>query len=151
MIDFCHKISLTEILTASPILGKIVNKVEQLAKLNSIIHQKLDPKLGRFCRVTNCRDNILILTTSSPALGHLLRFEKIELLTTLRADPMLCHLKSIDIKVRPLPFVHESITPQCPIPKPVLSKLSSELIQNTALNIDFPALRAALLRLSTPK
>src|ERR1700722_1515422 len=95
------KHSLANILTDSPILSEIVNKVDQLAKLNRIVHQKLDPELTKYCRVANLRDGILILSTSSPATGHLLRFAKAELLSTLRIEPQWCHLKSIKIHVRP--------------------------------------------------
>jgi len=147
MIDLHNKLSLIEILATSPTLGEIVNKVEQLAKLNRIVHQKLDPKLRKHTRVANLRDGILILTTSSSAIGNLLRFEKIELLTALRADPTLCHLKAIDIKVQPdNPGLG---TEECPRLKPVLSKVSAEFIKNTALNIHSSSLRTALLRLST--
>ncbi len=149
MTDYRNKFSLTELLAVSPVLGEIVNKVEQLAKLNRIVHQKLDTKLRRYCRVANLRDNILILTTSSPALGHLLRFEKTELLTTLRTDPTLCHLKSIEIKVRPLSNQKPTIEKQPTVVRSTLSKFSAELIKNTALNIDSVSLRTALLRLST--
>lgn len=93
--------SLTNILTTSPILSQIVRKVDQLAQLNRIVHQKLDPALAKHCRVANYRDGILILTTHSSTTGHLLRFAKSELLSTLRAMPEWCHLKAIKIHVRP--------------------------------------------------
>ena len=98
-----QKHSMVEILIISPILSQIVNKVEQLAKLNRIVHQKCNPELRKHCRVANYRDGILILTTHSSAVGHLLRFEKSELLTALRSLPEWCHLKSIKIHVRPKP------------------------------------------------
>ncbi len=96
-----QKCSMADILTTSPILSQIVNKVEQLAKLNRIVHEKCDPKLRNHCRVANYRDGILILTTDSAAVAHWLRFEKSELLTALRSLPEWCHLKSIKIHVRP--------------------------------------------------
>lgn len=93
--------SMAEILRTSSILSQIVTKVEQLAKLNRIVHEKCDPELRKHCRVANYRDGILILTTPSSAAGHLLRFSKGELLTALRSVPEWCHLKSIKIHVRP--------------------------------------------------
>jgi hypothetical protein len=92
--------SLANILTTSPILSQIVRKVDQLAQLNRIVHQKLDPALKTHCRVANYRDGVLILTTNTSATGHLLRFAKGELLTALRKEPEWCHLKSIKIHVR---------------------------------------------------
>lgn len=143
-----QKNSMVEILTISPILSQIVNKVEQLAKLNRIVHQKCDPELRKHCRVANYRDGILILTTPSSAIGHLLRFSKSELLTTLRSLPEWCHLKSIKIHVRPNPPGLE-ITPEPPTQN--LRRLSPPVVQalqETALGIDFQALQQALLRLA---
>lgn len=94
--------TLVDILARSPKLAQIVNKVDQLAKLNSSILKKLDPDLSRYCRVANCRDGILILTTDNPSAGHLLRFAKMDLLDNLRQDPAFCHLKSIQTLVRPV-------------------------------------------------
>ncbi|HXH54708.1 MAG TPA: DciA family protein [Gammaproteobacteria bacterium] len=148
-----QKHSMIEILTISPILSQIVNKVEQLAKLNRIVHQKCNPELRKHCRVANYRDGILILTTHSSAVGHLLRFEKSELLTALRSLPEWCHLKSIKIHVRPNPPESEII----PIPTSetgafsfLPSQVSTEL-KKTALNINFPPLQQALLRLAGSK
>ena len=151
MIDPYNKLSLIDILTTSPTLGEIVNKVEQLAKLNRIVQQKLDPQLKKHCRVANLREGILILSTPSPAFGNLLRFEKISLLTSLRTDPSLCHLKAIEIKVQPP--THALLMPERPKHTriPTLSKVSAEFINNTALTIHSSSLRTALLRLSTIK
>lgn len=150
-----QKHSMVEILTISPILSQIVNKVEQLAKLNRIVHQKCDPELRKHCKVANYRDGILILTTHSSAVGHLLRFEKSELLTTLRKLPEWCHLKSIKIHVRPNPPGTE-ITPlaQTEPPAaavPLLAPRIAKDLKETALNINFPALQQALLRLAGSK
>lgn len=143
-----QKHSMVEILTISPILSQIVNKVEQLAKLNRIVHQKCNPELRKHCRVANYRDGILILTTHSSAVGHLLRFEKSELLTALRSLPEWCHLKSIKIHVRPNPPGSEI----APLPQaaavPLLPARIAKDLKETALNINFPPLQHALLRLA---
>ena len=141
------KLSLTEILSLSPCFGEIVNKIEQLAKLNRIVHQKLDPELAKHCRVANLRDGILILTTASPTYGHLLRFEKGELLTRLRAEPAFCHLKSIQTHVQP-PLAR-SLTTGTRLPVPSLSLVTAHLIHETALTLTLPTLQQALLRLAT--
>lgn len=144
-----QKHSMVEILTISPILSQIVHKVDQLAKLNRIVHQKCDPELAKHCRVANYRDGILVLTTNSPAMGHLLRFAKSTLLTELRSLPEWCHLKSIKIHVRPNPLDAKEISPTVnTLPKPTLPLRIAKDLKETALNISYQPLQQALLRLS---
>lgn len=144
-----QKHSMVDILTTSPILSQIVHKVDQLAKLNRIVHQKCDPELQKHCRVANYRDGILTLTTNSSAVGHLLRFAKSELLTALRALPEWCHLKSIKIHVRPNQPVSGEIAPSAKTrPLPILPPRIARDLKETALNISFSPLQEALLRLS---
>ncbi len=141
------KHTVVEIFTHSPRLGLIVNKVEQLSKLNRLVHEKLDCNLAKYCRVANVRDGILILTTSSPATGHLLRFAISDLLTALRAEPEWCHLKSIKTQVHPLqPGTNTAAKPSYP---PVtLSCSNREMVASIAQTIDNPSLQQALHRLS---
>ncbi len=140
------KISLTDILIQSPVFSEMASKVEQLSKLNYIVHQKLAPDLAKHCRVANLRDGILILTTTSPTYGHLLRFSEVDLLTELRADPRWCHLKSIKTHVRPP--IGEAKHPKDILPKPFLSVLNAAVIETTASYIAPSSLQKALLRLS---
>lgn len=144
-----QKHSLVEIITISPILSQIVHKVDQLAKLNRIVHQKCDPELRKHCRVANYRDGILILTTNSSTVGHLLRFSKSALLTALRSAPEWCHLKSIKIHVRPNPEDAREVSPTAnTLPVPTLPLCIAKDLKETALNIRYQPLQQALLRLS---
>lgn len=140
--------SLTELFTTSPILSKLVKKVDQLTKLNRTILAQLDPDLAKHCRVTSCREGILTLTTSSPVWGHTLRFSEIELLSTLRSYPEWCGLKAVRTSVQPLeaPCVEASDT--LPFPKPVLTKTSAECLKKTAESIESVMLKKALLKLA---
>lgn len=141
--------SMADILTISPILSQIVNKVDQLAKLNRIVHQNCDPELAKHCRVANYRDGILILTTYSSAAGHLLRFAKSDLLTALRKMPEWCHLKSIKIHVRPSQQDERETSPITQTtPEVRLPQRIAKDLKETALNIDYQPLQQALLRLS---
>lgn len=143
------KLSLPEILSLSPHFGTIVHKIEQLSKLNRIVHQKLDQELAKHCRVANLRDGILVLTTTSPTYGHRLRFEQGILLTLLRADPAFCHLKSIQTRVQP-PLARSLTHPSLPVfPIPVLSNQAMTTIEAVALNMPTPKLQQALLRLAS--
>jgi hypothetical protein len=138
--------TMVDILTRSPVLANIIYKVDQLAKLNRIVLKKLDSELARHCRVSNLREGILILTTSSPTTGHLLRFSEIDLLIALRTDPAFCHLKSIKTQVRPPEpdyFPSRKV-----LPKPSLSSKGAEILRTTALAIASPSLKKALLRLA---
>lgn len=146
--------SLANILNGSSAFNAILNKVGQLAKLNRIVHQHYDREITKYCRVANFRDGILVLTTPSPATGHLLRFTKSDLLSKLTQDPEWCHLKSITIHVRPeVPVTYHNY----PAPlaqmnhKPSLSGDNVETIKTTALTIDCPALQKALLKLAKTK
>jgi hypothetical protein len=140
--------SMVELLTMSPTLSQIVHQVDQLAKLNRIVHQKLDSELRNHCRVANYRQGILILTTHSSAVGHLLRFAKSELLTALRSLPEWCHLKSIKIHVRPSQLeTQKTIPPTKAHPLVTLPPHIAKDVKETALTIHFQPLQQALLRL----
>ncbi len=142
-----EKFSVNEIFTHSPLLCEIVKKVNQLSKLNRAVQQKLDPELANQCRIANYRDNILILTTPSQAVGHKLRFAASDLLTTLRTEPDWCGLRSIKIQVRPK--LMTTVTPPIPNPiRPSLSAHNAEILKSTATTIPFMPLQHALLRLS---
>jgi hypothetical protein len=140
--------STVDILTRSPILAEIVYKVDQLAKLNRIIFTRLDPELARYCRVANCRDGILVLTTHSPATGHLLRFSEMDLLSTLRADPHFCHLKSIKTHVRPS-ITQYSASVKPALPEPWLTPTGAEILRSAAKQVDCSNLKKALLKLAS--
>ena len=140
------KLSLIEVLAKSPLFGEIVNKVELLAKLNRVVLEKLDPELRGHCRVANLRDGVLILTTTSPALGHQLRFATSDLLTSLRALPEWCHLKSIKTQVRSTYYA--ALPPIPEYPARILSKSNAEIVKASAQDINTAALKEALLRLS---
>ncbi len=146
-----QKCSMLDLLTTSPILSQIVNKVEQLARLNRIVHQKCNPELRKHCKVANYRDGILILTTHSSAIAHLLRFEKSALLSALRSEPRWCHLKSIKIHVRPNPPELEIKSLSQKDVLPVLSSGVAKGLKEAAFNIHFLPLQQALLRLAESK
>jgi len=141
------KLSLSEILTTSPMLREIVDKVEQLAKLNRAVLKKLDPSLSTHCRVANLRNGILILTTTSPIWGHKLRFAKTDILTTLRSNPEWMGLKAIETEVRPAPEPVLRST-ETGLPKPHLSSIGAYYIKMAATEINSLALQKALLRLA---
>lgn len=142
------KWSFNEILSISPILREIVCKVEQLAKLNRQVLNKLEPQLAKHCRVANLKDGILILTTQSPTWGHQLRFASSDLLSALRAEPEWCGLKSIKIHVRPNEIPTLDRVGSTILSGPMLSPLGASYLQKTAETITDVRLQEALSKLS---
>jgi hypothetical protein len=140
--------TVSELFTTSPILSELMKKVEQLTKLNRTVVAQLDPELAKHCRVTNCREGILTLTTSSPAWGHTLRFSEIELLSTLRSYPEWCGLKAVRTFVRPLEVSYSSETFVSPFPEPILKSVSAEFIKKAAESVESSLLRKALIKLA---
>lgn len=139
------------ILNTSPMLQEILKKTEDLIKLNHKVQEQLEPSLKPHCRVTNWRNGILVLTTSSPAYKHLLRFREIELLSILRADPAFSGIISIQSRVNPnFNFGSEYYSKDNFISHsgPSLSLQSSAIIQATASNIASDRLKKALLKIA---
>ena len=96
-------ISFTNLLQTAPNLYKLLDKLEQLNLLNSFVVAHLEPSLAAQCRVANLRDGILILSTTSPAWKHKLRFATLDLLSALRAHPKWSSLKAIEVRIDYLP------------------------------------------------
>jgi hypothetical protein len=139
--------SFTNLLHEAPDLQKFVAKVEHLEKINQIIASKLDPNLAENCQVANLRDGILILSTTSPAWNHKLRFSTLDLLSALRSDPRLSGLKGIEIKVDYLPQTENTRAPNSKA-RPAISATSAKYIHQAAENISNERLAAALRKLA---
>lgn len=141
------KKSFKDILLGSPLLKTVLQKADEVNKLNQAVLKNLSSELIPYCRVTHINDGVLILTTPSPTWGHQLRFTTHSLLSSLRSEPQWCGLKSIKIHVRPNDEKLPVILPALPIP--VLSKTGAKHIQAIAKQIGHPGLQEALLRLSS--
>lgn len=145
--------AVNELFVRSPILSDLMKKVEQLTKLNLLVLEKLDPSLARHCRVLSCEDGTLVLSTSSPAWGHTLRFNEMNILSDLRGHPEWCGLKSIRTRVYP-PHEIESHEVQAnphtssKFPKPTLTKTGSDALHAIANRVESHRLQDALLRLA---
>ena len=92
-------ISFTSLLQTAPNRNKLLAKIELVKQLNQFIAAHLEPSLAAQCRVANLRDGILILSTTSPAWKHKLRFAALELLSSLRVNPRWSYLKSIEVRI----------------------------------------------------
>lgn len=139
--------SIAALLTTSPGLRPLVEKINELAILNRIVLKNLDPHLVPHCSVSNLRDGILILTTSSPTWGHQLRFSSMTLLNKLRENPQWAGLKSIQTVVRPEEITPSTLAEKLAFRRPSV-KAAKQVADARCLMSD-PHLSQALLKLST--
>jgi hypothetical protein len=139
--------SFTSLLLETPDLHKFVNKVEQLKQIHQLISTKLDPSLANHWQVANLREGTLVLTTSSPAWHHKLRFSAMDLLSALRADTRWSGLKAIDIRVDYLPLA-ENTSETKSRSRINISAQSAGHIQQSAQSISHKKLAEALSRLA---
>jgi len=144
-------LSFVDILNRSEALRSLLEKANRLAKLEQILFKQLDPSLASHCRLTNIRDNVLIITADTPGFGHKLRYLAPQILSFVRQNPQWSGIKSIETRVIPeSDSPHSSVT-QSILPLPSLSAESAEQIHTTALTLSAPALSEALLKLAGSK
>lgn len=138
--------SFTSLLSKDPALNKLITKIQNLEQLNQVIATKLDASLLNNCVVSNIRDGTLILSTNSPAWNHKLRFQSLDLLSSLRADPRWSGLKAIELRVDYIPLQSNSssfATKTIP-----LSPSNAKLLNDLAGNLDCKPLADAIRRLA---
>ena len=136
-----------DLLSATPELQKFVSKLQHLEQINNYLLTHLDPQLAPHCRVANLRDGALVLSTTSPAWNHKLRFAAVDILSLLRANPLWSGLKSIEVRVDYLvPKPHN--TPTNFKTASLASAQNAKLIQQTATHISNNKLSGSLKRLA---
>ena len=91
-----------EVLSDSPQLNKLINKIAYLTNLNILLRQQLPDLLAQHCTVANVRDNVLILHIDAATWGMQLRYLIPELLTKLRNKKNFAGISSIEYKIRPV-------------------------------------------------
>lgn len=95
-----HPQLLDQVFNETSFLKSIQQRAAAIAKLNYTIKGLLPAQLHPYCRVANYRNHILILETANANWLMRLRYEQMNLLSTLRAT-VLPSLASIDIKINP--------------------------------------------------
>lgn len=140
--------NLSKLFTTTPDLNKFIDKLRALEQLSRFVATHLEPSLSAQCRVANLRDGVLILSTTSPAWNHKLRFVTLDLLSVLRAQSAWCGLKSIEVRVDYLPtYEYNTITN---LNKSLsISAYNAKLIEETANGISCTKLAEALQRLAS--
>jgi len=81
-------------------LGLLVDNLNRINRLSQTLNDVLEPPLVDHCRVAHYRNNILVLAVDSSIWSNRLRFEKLNLLNTLRKNGF-AGISSIDIIVQP--------------------------------------------------
>lgn len=154
-------LTLSKLLSSTPILCELLKKVEELTKLNQVVLKQLDPKFAKHCRVQSYENGILTISTNSPAWGHTLRFAESDLLSHLRSFKEWCGLKSVRSRVVPCneidTFYQDNVSSEqsiikglAPIrPTPTITKKDAELLRLAANTVTSASLREALLKLAT--
>lgn len=122
----------------------LVKKAQTIQQIGKNLIAELDPSLRDHCTLANIQQDVATLITTSPAWATRLRYNIPQILSILRDQLGQTKLKTIRIKIVPV----TSFFPVSTIPKPVLSKNSSELILQTANSIEDENLRNVLLKLS---
>lgn len=139
--------AVTSLLRSTPDLQKFVDKLEQLEHMNRYIAAHLEPGLAENCQVANLRDGSLILSTTSPAWHHKLRFATMDLLSTLRANPLWSGLKSIEVRVDYIPLTHHDTPTNFKTPS-AISAQNAKLLRQTATHISNEKLANAITKLA---
>lgn len=123
----------------------LVKKAQTIQQIGKELNAELNPSLRGHCTLANINQDVATLITPSSAWATRLRYNIPEIISILRDKLGQKNLKTIRIKIVPT----TSNFPVSTIPKPVLSKFSADVIQQTALSIDDENLRNVLLKLST--
>lgn len=137
---------LSQLLHSAPDLSKFIAKLGQLEQISHYVAATMEPVMSSQCRVANLRDGTLILSTTSPAWNHKLRFMTVDLLSALRKNPAWCGLKSIEVRVDYLPNTKPN---NAPTKKQLsISTYNAKLIAETANGVTCVNLAKSLERLA---
>ena len=130
---------------AAPPMDQLVTKARHLVAINQTVIEHLDAPIHRHCRVANTSADTVVIEADSPAWSTKARFHAPEILAVLRERCGLATLRTARVRVA-VPDT-EPISPTKPAERRP-SPASADIIRQTALAIEDPRLRHALLRLS---
>lgn len=99
MKTFNHCIQ--HLITQHTNLGSLITKALQSDQTKNLVIAALSPKLEALIADTHVEDGIVTFLCSSAEKATLVRFDSIDLLSTLRQYPKLGHIKKIQVRVVP--------------------------------------------------
>ncbi|PSW04614.1 DUF721 domain-containing protein [Photobacterium lipolyticum] len=127
-----HRPQTTASLLDDSSLSNIQQRAIALSKLNDAVRQHLN--CAQHCRVSNYRQGILIIETSSAAWSMRLNYERNTLISQLRSN-LLPKLVNIEIKVNPeLAAVQKAKEDKMPdiVQKPISAVAAQHLLATAA-------------------
>lgn len=127
----------------NPQLKKIFKKSVEIGKVNLLLQEHLPHFLKNHCMVGSFNAGNLVIITHNSSIAYKLRFLIPELIDTLRKKGKLYQLTNIKIKIS----IHEPLYAEKKKITREISTISKKTIKDNALQIDFPPLRKALLKL----
>lgn len=151
-----YHLKLADILGKSKPLQAMLEKANEVIRLNQILQSLLPPHYQAYCEIRRNQGELMILTVPNPAWSHKLRF-LVASPDFIAAFKRRSKLGSPRFKVLvDTQRWHEEVNlkPAVPYPKPVLSQKSGGLVKALAQDLDgnpdpgTQALKNALLKLS---
>lgn len=130
--------------TADASLQTVLQRVQELLRLEKAVLELLEPPLKSHCRVANLRDETLVLFTDSPVWATRLRFQGPNVLARLRQTPIGARVRRLDVKVKLAASQPRSSVDSLP----KLSARTVALLRDVAQLCEEDALRNVFLRLS---
>ncbi|MDR3478526.1 MAG: DUF721 domain-containing protein [Gammaproteobacteria bacterium] len=132
----------------SKILGTLLNKLNQLAQINLILAQNLEPKLAPHCKVANFENHCLTVVTNNAIWATQFRFQIPTLQAKLLKHSDFAELRSIVCKI--IPVIGQRETPALDQSRivPKLSLKTAEIILDTAQNIKHDKLRLIMRKIA---
>lgn len=122
----------------------IINKIEYLKQLNSLLQKYLPIDMAQHAMVANKRQNVLIIALDSAAWATKFRFIIPELLKKFSQSAELKGIQTIEWYIQHLTFSQNKLQRSI-----VLSCENAKLLQETAESIPSPILQKALQRLAS--
>ena len=132
----------------SKVLDSLLNKLNQLTRLNSILAASLEEKLIPHCQVANYANDSLTVIVYNAIWATQFRFLIPSLIPRLRNEPELAQLKNIVCKITPQIGLREAPSSQVIRLMPKLSFASAEIILHTAQSIKHEKLKSVMERLA---
>lgn len=77
----------------------IFAKVRKLGEINKKVLALIEPSIARFCQVANMSGSKMIILAMNSSAATQLRFQTPDILKRLQKDPLLKHIKEIQIKM----------------------------------------------------
>ena len=126
-------------------LNRLYQQKNRVDRLNKAIQQRLPASYKGHVQVINLKAGKLTLGVTNSSLAQALHFEKSELLSALRKDPMFCDLVSIEHKIAITPPALKVATGAKRAKK--ISKNISCMLKALLANTKAPILKKSVQRL----